>query len=77
MAEVGTMDLTSHVAALERRQTEIDFLVDAVADSPVFMSRESGGLFRRRQAGVAGAGWQIKQSRRNHAGRRDLRTTTR
>jgi branched-chain amino acid transport system substrate-binding protein len=58
--KVGTMDLTSHVAALKAAAPDLIFSSLLFADLPIFMKQgHAVGLFEGRKVALPGAGWQI------------------
>lgn len=60
--KVGTMDLTSHVAALKAAKPDFIFSSMLFADLPVFMKQGSAaGLFEGVNIALPAAGWQINQ----------------
>ncbi|RTL49608.1 MAG: amino acid ABC transporter substrate-binding protein [Bradyrhizobiaceae bacterium] len=60
--KVGTMDLTSHVAALKAEKPDLIFSSMLFADLPVFMKQGSAaGLFDGVKVVLPAAGWQINQ----------------
>ncbi|MBN8916099.1 MAG: ABC transporter substrate-binding protein [Rhizobiales bacterium] len=60
--KVGTMDLTSHVAALKAAKPDFIFSSMLFADLPVFMKQGSAaGLFEGVNLALPAAGWQINQ----------------
>ncbi|MFG1425284.1 ABC transporter substrate-binding protein [Roseixanthobacter glucoisosaccharinicivorans] len=60
--KVGTMDLTSHVAALKAAKPDFIFSSMLFADLPVFMKQGSAaGLFDGVNIALPAAGWQINQ----------------
>jgi branched-chain amino acid transport system substrate-binding protein len=60
--KVGTMDLTSHVAALKSVQPDLIFSSMLFADLPIFMKQaHAAGLFERSKIVLPAAGWQINQ----------------
>jgi len=62
MAEVGTMDLTSHIAALKAAKPDLIFSSMLFADLPVFMKQgHAAGLFDGVKMVLPAAGWQINQ----------------
>lgn len=60
--KVGTMDLTSHVAALKAAKPDLIFSSLLFADLPVFMKQGSAaGLFEGIKVALPAAGWQLNQ----------------
>ena len=60
--KVGTMDLTSHVAALKAEKPDLIFSSMLFADLPVFMKQGSAaGLFDGVKVVLPAAGWQLNQ----------------
>lgn len=60
--KVGTMDLTSHIAALNAAKPDLIFSSMLFADLPVFMKQGNGaGLFEGVKLVLPAAGWQINQ----------------
>jgi branched-chain amino acid transport system substrate-binding protein len=60
--KVGTMDLTSHVAALKSVQPDLIFSSMLFADLPIFMKQaHAAGLFERSKVVLPAAGWQMNQ----------------
>ena len=60
--KVGTMDLTSHVAALKAANPDLIFSSMLFADLPIFMKQaQAAGLFERTKVVLPAAGWQINQ----------------
>lgn len=60
--KVGTMDLTSHVAALNAAKPDLIFSSMLFADLPVFMKQgHAAGLFNNVKLVMPAAGWQINQ----------------
>jgi branched-chain amino acid transport system substrate-binding protein len=60
--KVGTMDLTSHVAALNAAKPDLIFSSMLFADLPVFMKQgHAAGLFNGVKMVLPAAGWQINQ----------------
>src|SRR6202171_804709 len=60
--KVGTMDLTSHVAALNAAKPDLIFSSLLFADLPVFMKQgHAAGLFNGVKMVLPAAGWQINQ----------------
>ena len=60
--KVGTMDLTSHVAALNAAKPDLIFSSMLFADLPVFMKQgNAAGLFDGVKLVLPAAGWQINQ----------------
>lgn len=60
--KVGTMDLTSHVAALNAAKPDLIFSSLLFADLPVFMKQGSAaGLFEGVKVVLPAAGWQMNQ----------------
>lgn len=60
--KVGTMDLTSHVAALKAAAPDLIFSSMLFADLPIFMKQGyAAGLFENTKLVLPAAGWQINQ----------------
>ena len=60
--KVGTMDLTSHIAALNAAKPDLIFSSMLFADLPVFMKQgHAAGLFNGVKMVLPAAGWQINQ----------------
>src|SRR6188472_2598341 len=60
--KVGTMDLTSHIAALNAAKPDLIFSSMLFADLPVFMKQgHASGLFNGVKLVLPAAGWQINQ----------------
>ena len=60
--KVGTMDLTSHIAALNAAKPDLIFSSMLFADLPVFMKQgNAAGLFENTKLVLPAAGWQINQ----------------
>src|SRR3954462_14387265 len=60
--KVGTMDLTSHVAALKTAKPDLIFSSMLFADLPVFMKQgHAAGLFESVKMVLPAAGWQLNQ----------------
>src|SRR6201982_3323512 len=60
--KVGTMDLTSHIAALNAAKPDLIFSLMLFADLPVFMKQgHAAGLFNNVKLVLPAAGWQINQ----------------
>ena len=60
--KVGTMDLTSHIAALNAAKPDLIFSSMLFADLPVFMKQgHAAGLFEGVKLVLPAAGWQINQ----------------
>ena len=60
--KVGTMDLTSHIAALKAAKPDLIFSSMLFADLPVFMKQgHAAGLFEGIKMVLPAAGWQINQ----------------
>src|SRR5262252_2244508 len=60
--KVGTMDLTSHIAALKAAKPDLIFSSMLFADLPVFMKQgHAAGLFDGVKMVLPAAGWQINQ----------------
>ncbi len=60
--KVGTMDLTSHVAALKSAKPDLIFSSMLFADLPVFMKQgHAAGLFENTKLVLPAAGWQLNQ----------------
>ena len=60
--KVGTMDLTSHIAALNAAKPDLIFSSMLFADLPVFMKQgHAAGLFEGVKMVLPAAGWQINQ----------------
>src|SRR6266851_5089443 len=60
--KVGTMDLTSHIAALNAAKPDLIFSSMLFADLPVFMKQgNAAGLFDGVKMVLPAAGWQINQ----------------
>lgn len=60
--KVGTMDLTSHVAALKAAKPDLIFSSMLFADLPIFMKQgHAAGLFEGTKVVLPAAGWQINQ----------------
>ena len=60
--KVGTMDLTSHIAALKAAKPDLIFSSMLFADLPVFMKQgHAAGLFEGVKLVLPAAGWQINQ----------------
>src|ERR1700760_4563735 len=60
--KVGTMDLTSHVAALNAAKPDLIFSSMLFADLPVFMKQgHAAGLFNNVKLVLPAATWQINQ----------------
>jgi branched-chain amino acid transport system substrate-binding protein len=60
--KVGTLDLTSHVAALKAEKPDLIFSSMLFADLPVFMKQgAAAGLFDGVKVVLPAAGWQINQ----------------
>jgi branched-chain amino acid transport system substrate-binding protein len=60
--KVGTMDLTSHIAALNAAKPDLIFSSMLFADLPVFMKQgHAAGLFDGVKLVLPAAGWQINQ----------------
>src|SRR6202165_813955 len=60
--KVGTMDLTSHIAALNAAKPDLIFSSMLFADLPVFMKQgHASGLFDGVKLVLPAAGWQINQ----------------
>jgi branched-chain amino acid transport system substrate-binding protein len=60
--KVGTMDLTSHIAALNAAKPDLIFSSMLFADLPVFMKQgNAAGLFDGVKLVLPAAGWQINQ----------------
>src|SRR6478735_11623162 len=60
--KVGTMDLTSHIAALKAAKPDLIFSSMLFADLPVFMKQgHAAGLFDGVKLVLPAAGWQINQ----------------
>jgi branched-chain amino acid transport system substrate-binding protein len=60
--KVGTMDLTSHIAALNAAKPDLIFSSMLFADLPVFMKQgNAAGLFEGVKLVLPAAGWQINQ----------------
>jgi branched-chain amino acid transport system substrate-binding protein len=60
--KVGTMDLTSHVAALKAAKPDLIFSSMLFADLPVFMKQgHAAGLFEGTKMVLPAAGWQLNQ----------------
>jgi branched-chain amino acid transport system substrate-binding protein len=60
--KVGTMDLTSHVAALKGAKPDLIFSSMLFADLPVFMKQgHAAGLFDGVKMVLPAAGWQLNQ----------------
>jgi branched-chain amino acid transport system substrate-binding protein len=58
--KVGTMDLTSHIAALKASKPDLIFSSMLFADLPVFMKQgHAAGLFEGVKLVLPAAGWQI------------------
>src|SRR5918912_784269 len=63
--KVGTMDLTSHVAALKAAKPDLIFSSMLFADLPVFMKQgHAAGLFEGTKLVLPAAGWQLNQLRK-------------
>lgn len=63
--KVGTMDLTSHVAALKAAKPDLIFSSMLFADLPIFMKQASAaGLFEGTKVVLPAAGWQLNQLRK-------------
>lgn len=64
--KVGTMDLTSHIAALKAAKPDFIFSSMLFADLPVFMKQGSAaGLFDGVNLALPAAGWQINQLKKS------------
>src|SRR6201746_1676679 len=60
--KIGTMDLTSHIAALKAAKPDLIFSSMLFADLPVFMKQgHAAGLFDGVKLVLPAAGWQINQ----------------
>lgn len=60
--KVGTMDLTSHVAALKSAKPDLIFSSMLFADLPIFMKQgNAAGLFAGTKVVLPAAGWQLNQ----------------
>src|SRR6195952_2750559 len=60
--KIGTMDLTSHIAALNAAKPDLIFSSMLFADLPVFMKQgHAAGLFEGVKLVLPAAGWQINQ----------------
>ncbi len=60
--KVGTMDLTSHVAALKAAAPDLIFSSMLFADLPIFMKQGyAAGLFENTKVVLPAAGWQLNQ----------------
>lgn len=58
--KIGTMDLTSHIAALKASKPDLIFSSMLFADLPVFMKQgHAAGLFEGTKLVLPAAGWQI------------------
>src|SRR5438128_2451786 len=58
--KIGTMDLTSHIAALKASKPDLIFSSMLFADLPVFMKQgHAAGLFEGVKMVLPAAGWQI------------------
>lgn len=64
--KVGTMDLTSHIAALKAAKPDFIFSSMLFADLPVFMKQGSAaGLFEGVNLALPAAGWQLNQLKKS------------
>ncbi len=64
--KVGTMDLTSHVAALKAAKPDLIFSSLLFADLPVLMKQGSAaGLFDGVKVALPAAGWQLNQLKKD------------
>lgn len=64
--KVGTMDLTSHVAALKAAKPDLIFSSMLFADLPIFMKQgHAAGLFEGTKVVLPAAGWQLNQLKKD------------